>query len=422
MRLVTTCLIALLIALAVTARVDAVVTVGPGSNFTWDGFNGPVVPSGVVPNNLALTANGSTAFARDVLTPPHTIAGLNNGVYGNSNSWIGATSQNIDVYNDASLILNTGFAGIALPAMTNIGSFAFGRSNLGNEFADRTIGNYYVQTTTLASPNATTPDSAWNTIGSINISTANFGDTYRHKFFLTSPLSATGVRVVVPGVGWNGVTGTAIDEIELYSESSGPRFSLLETGGTAGPNNLATRPGATAFAKDVIPGFPDRHRIDNLNDGLYGNWESWIGNSTPSFAGIDLGAPQTINAIAFGRDNGDDNPVENQQFVDRWAGTYTLQYTTVASPDQTTPDAAWVTINTLLYDNSFPDSTPYLRHLWGFQDISGVTGVRVITNPRSIAIDELEVYFLPTVIPEPGAWAIWLLGTFGGFLARRRRR
>jgi hypothetical protein len=643
MRLATTCLIALLFGLGVTAQVEAVVTVLPGSNFTWDGINGPLVPSGVVPNNLALAANGSTAFARDALVLPHTIAGLNNGVYGNSNSWIGATSQNIDVYNNGSLVLNTGFAGIALPAAANIGSFAFGRSNLGNEYADRTIGNYYVQTTQVASPNASTPDSAWTTIGSVNISTASFGDTYRHEFTLDAPVAATGMRVVVPGVGWSGLTGTCIDEIELYAgtppvpmtglsswlaadrgvvtdgggnvttwtDQSGSghnavpgaapslvlnalagkpvvRFSnehlnihdtvslgmqnsdyemfvvarsgssaiqfltaashtagvghyelhlngaagarfipsgwadpsraadigapgaytngqphlfnarvegdtgiirvggidsadtvssarsasgqwltlgvrgnatyplagdiaevliynqpltgaervqvekylsrrwqmhytaddfyMAETGGSLVPWNVAAQSqGGVAFAKDVIPGYPTIHAIPHLNDETYGNSNSWIAGSANSFAGVAFDGPYSIDAIAFGRDNGG----EATQYVDRYLGAYSLQYTRVPDPNDFTSDLDWIDIATLVYDGVFPDTTGYLRHLYRFDTIHGVTGVRILTSANGICIDEFEVNAVP--IPEPVTLAIWLLGALGLLLVRRRR-
>ena len=66
--------------------------------------------------------------------------------------------------------------------------------------------------------------------------------------------------------------------------------------------NLARRPGVKAIAKDVLPGYP-AHTIGHLNDGVYGNGDSWIGNSVDSWAGLDLGPRTRLTAFALGRDN-----------------------------------------------------------------------------------------------------------------------
>ena len=189
---------------------NAATTVGPGSQFTFDGVDGPLVPGGVVPDNLAHVSNGATAFAIDVgHSPPHAISGLNNGVYGNPDSWIGIATRDIDV--GGGNIVNTTFAGVdfAGTGPHRIASFAFGRSNLGDEFDDRTTGTYFVQLTLTADPDINTADGDWTTIGSIDISSNAFGDTYRHEYTMNSPLDATGIRIVTPG------SGTAIDEIEV---------------------------------------------------------------------------------------------------------------------------------------------------------------------------------------------------------------
>ena len=188
---------------------NAAVTVLEGSSFTWDGNDGPLVESGDVPANLGLSA---TPFAIDVgHNPPHAIPGLNDGIYGNSNSWIGVTTRPIDLNNDGTTDVDTTFAGLNFlgEAPHLITAFAFGRSNLGDEFADRTQGTYHVQVTTTPNPNVDTADADWSTIGSVEISTNDFGDTYRHLYNLDSPVSATGLRILTPG------GGTAIDEIEV---------------------------------------------------------------------------------------------------------------------------------------------------------------------------------------------------------------
>tara|TARA_B110000116_G_C16785947_1_gene560885 strand:+ start:1762 stop:2199 length:438 start_codon:yes stop_codon:yes gene_type:complete len=79
---------------------------------------------------------------------------------------------------------------------------------------------------------------------------------------------------------------------------------LVEESGDFAPDNLALT--GTAFALDLINNgaFRPSHDIPNLNDGIYGNGNSWIGNSLNSFCGINLGTTEmTISSIAFGRDN-----------------------------------------------------------------------------------------------------------------------
>jgi len=199
--------------------------------------------------------------------------------------------------------------------------------------------------------------------------------------------SLAGPYLIDAGPLVQGVNVLAV-EVHQADEASLPGVTLIETGNGGGvPDNLALQShGALAFAKDALPGYPI-HQIPHVNDGLYGNSNSWINNSAGSFAGVAFDQAHAIDRIAFGRDNGG----EATQYTDRW-GTYTLQYTTVASPDAATPDAAWHDIDTLAYGGGFPDATPWLRHLWGFNPIEGVTGVRVMTHENGICLDEIEVY------------------------------
>ena len=192
------------------APANAATTVLPGSQFTFDGVDGPLVPSAIVPDNLALATNGSVPFAIDAgHGPTHSIAGLNNGLYGNNASWIGHTGRDIDI--GGGEIVHTAIAGIDFAGSDahRIQSFAFGRSNKGDEFADRTTGDYHIQLTTTPDPDLNTSDGDWNTIGTINIDSNDFPNTYRHEYTLNSPQDATGIRIVGP-------YGVAIDEIEVY--------------------------------------------------------------------------------------------------------------------------------------------------------------------------------------------------------------
>ncbi|MDP3849652.1 MAG: HYR domain-containing protein [Luteolibacter sp.] len=262
----------------------------------------------------------------------------------------------------------------------------------------------------LASNDPTTPNYAISLNGS-GVDTEPPVITSAPLDFSVLASSASGVRVIFPAA-------TATDNLALpvtlsYSHASGSLFPLgstlvtttatdaagntdtatftitvtsttlppdVPTGGSV-PNNLAL--GKTAFAKDVVGVAP--HTIAKVNDGIYGNPNSWIANSLDSYVGINLGAtPRPINRIAFGRDN---NGLQSS----RATGTYTLQFTTTPNPDATTPDGAWQTIATLLYPNDV--TNPILRNLFAFATVNA-TGIRLKTlgDIFPIGIDELELY------------------------------
>ena len=73
------------------------------------------------------------------------------------------------------------------------------------------------------------------------------------------------------------------------------------------PVNLANAQGAIPFtSSDLGPllGIPF-HVAANINDGFYGNANSWIGGNTPTpYAAIRLNGLATLSSFAFGRDNG----------------------------------------------------------------------------------------------------------------------
>lgn len=205
------------------------------------------------------------------------------------------------------------------------------------------------------------------------------------------------------------------------------------------PDNLALASnGATAFADNNSSLGVEQslaiHFVSDLNDGVYGNADSWISDSAPAqFGGVRFAAPQAITSIAFGRDNGRDgangDTGTNGQLEDRWQGIYTLQFTTVTSPDENTPAAAWTTIGTLDFvsaDDTVLGGgfTPWFRHRFEFN--SGgqpivATGVRILVpaggGAGGTALDEIEVYGAP--VPEPAMLAALGLGALA--LLRRRK-
>ncbi len=155
-------------------------------------------------------AREGTAFAFNVIAggsnPNHQIAHLNDGLYGNSSSWIGAPG-------------GLSFAGVAWGSTRRIDSIAFGRDNTG-QFTDRVNGIQTLQYTNVANPG----ESDWNTVGSLKYNEGVFtspgsgifatvpnprSPSLRHRYFF-DPVDATAIRIITSD-------GTTIDEIEVYS-------------------------------------------------------------------------------------------------------------------------------------------------------------------------------------------------------------
>ncbi|MBN1912328.1 MAG: PEP-CTERM sorting domain-containing protein [Pirellulales bacterium] len=206
--------------------------------------------------------------------------------------------------------------------------------------------------------------------------------------------------------------------------ASGGGLTLIAEGGSmVEADNLAlASKGAVAFGTTPYPNAS--HTIAHANDGLYGNSYSWVAYehdaSGKSFIGVDLNGTFDIDSVAFGSANIEDIAVN--EYADRWATTffyeegydseYTLQYTTVANPDETTPDEDWVTIGTIDYivPGGPNFERPALRHVFTFDEVTEATGVRLVcpfaynevsntVDPEALPdrwraqrVDELEVY------------------------------
>jgi hypothetical protein len=185
-----------LLAMALLAPVKAGVVLS-GGGLTLEAEGGTAFPY-----NLAA---GKTAFANDVIGPPHSIAAVNDGNYGNNSSWIAASGN--------------GFVGISLGSIpTAIHKIAFGRDNLGLA-PDRALGTYTLQFTTVADPDAATPDASWTTIGTLDYQSAggaNFANPHLRHVFSFDPVMATGIRLkTVTSSDYIG-----IDELEISAPSA----------------------------------------------------------------------------------------------------------------------------------------------------------------------------------------------------------
>ena len=97
----------------------------------------------------------------------------------------------------------------------------------------RWIGTYTLQFTTVANPDANTPDNDWTTVAVFDYTGeedqevgGGFTPWLRHQYAVSTgagdPIAATGVRIVVSD------HGIAIDELELYGAEAPPQGPRLE--------------------------------------------------------------------------------------------------------------------------------------------------------------------------------------------------
>ena len=199
------------------------------------------------------------------------------------------------------------------------------------------------------------------------------------------------------------------------------------------PNNIAlSGQGSAAFASSQ---YGSGHLTTQANDGVYGNSRSWLSNlsGTEAYVGIVLPTAQSLSSIAWGRDNGrnstatptgggDSANATAGQFIDRTAGTYTLQFTTAASPGTSTLAADWTTLGTIALPIAAAGSfSPWFRHEYDIRTsaggpIAGVTGVRFLVNPANV-VDEIEIYRAAYWTAGSAAWSAtdaWQTANSGG--------
>jgi hypothetical protein len=228
-------------------------------------------------------------------------------------------------------------------------------------------------------------------------------------------LTAAGLQAASPRV-----VITPADGFTITWDGNNGGFSSPDSG--AGPSNnvaLASN-GAIPIGSSELAYQGTRHFITNINDGLYGNEKSWIsangigGNSDPDpWIGVAFANTVLMTNIAWGRDNGDNNATTDPgcggTCVDRAIGTYTLQYTTVPTPDASTietgdPATGWASIGTVQYLPGAEDAnfTSYLRHRFEVAEggnAIAATALRIKVSDGGMDIDEIEVNPLPDPVP-----------------------
>ena len=97
-----------------------------------------------------------------------------------------------------------------------------------------------------------------------------------------------------------------LDELEIFTANPEPR------------NVALARAGGKVTASGTLPGY-GIHKLEHINDGVYGNGRSWISNEAgKGWVVIELPAVENINKVVWGRDR-------ESKFIDRLVTEYKIE-------------------------------------------------------------------------------------------------
>jgi formylglycine-generating enzyme required for sulfatase activity len=279
--------------------------------------------------NLASSSGGAKATASSCLEghPEHAVAHLNDGRFGNTYSWISREAA--------------GWAQIELPKPTLVNRVVFSRDRTG-AYGDRMPMAFEVQ--------VSGDGASWRTVKAV-------GNTYvpvleRMLLLPNRPIAldlpAQEAKYVRLAIRQTNGGEACVDEIEVY--------------GLDGKTNLAlASAGAKASASSCLAGFAI-HRVEHLNDGKYTNDRSWIAESGPAWAQIELPRTAAVGRVVFSRDRGG-------AFRDRLATDFEVQLSLDGQQWNTTKKVA--ALEGLRLDEPAPGETP---QDWAYRISTALSG------------------------------------------------
>ena len=302
--------------------------------------------------NLALAERGAKATASSCMpsNPKHLIEHLNDGLYGNENSWIPAGGAE-------------DWAQIELAEPAKVAQVVFSRDRK-RQYADRVPISVEVR--------LSADGKQWKTVKELSGKAAEV---------VVRRWNSSGFAGAVPGAPpppklSRGQVVTPADAEPITI----PKQDELEFA------NLALGPKAKAAASSAMTGYPI-HKIAHLNDGLAGNEHSWISQSDPSWAEIDLGDVYWVYKVALGSDS-------SRQYADRGLTQFTILAADKYDKDSKAP--SWQPV----YKNSTA-APVHVRTEFKFKPVRA-RWVRIAVDATSggeARIDELEVYGQKDAIP-----------------------
>ena len=307
---------------------------------------GPEVPG----KNLANAVDGAKAIASDCIVgyAIHRTEHINDGYYGNDHSWVATETD------------HKPFIRIELAEPAKIDTVIFSR--------DR-YANYQDRLPATVSISVSEDGKKFTGVEKI---------AFEKKPSKVVPIrmSSTWANVPLPPnvpQPQEEVTGSSNDAMPIRLPKNWPVDDL-------GFENLALAKGAIARASSCIAGHAI-HRVEHLNDGLFGNDHSWVAERNPCWAEIDLGDVYTVYNVAFGSDS-------SGKFQDRGTSLYSILVATEYDADSHA--ACWTkvapgkTVPNIQYRTEFKFPPRPARY------------VRIVIDQTSYnaaaRIDELEVF------------------------------
>jgi hypothetical protein len=246
-----------------------------------------IFTTGENPRNLALAAAGAKATASGTYPGVdfHKLEHLNDGKYGNEHSWISKEQ-------------GTGWVQIEFPEPQRIDRIVWGRDRDG-KFTDRLPTSYAIEAGKKSANGI-----IWKRVaGGPPLRPAVHPRQNVERFV---PVEAKFLRFTISET--SGLE-PCLDELEIYSAGETPRNVALAS------------TGARATASSVYPNSPI-HKLEHLNDGLYGNDHSWISSETgKGWVQIEFFEKISINKVVWGRDR-------QEKFADRLATNYKIEIAT----------------------------------------------------------------------------------------------
>ncbi len=222
--------------------------------------------------NLALATAGAKATASSCLDgyAIHKIEHLNDGLFGNSRSWISAAES--------------GWAQIELPETATVNRVVFSRDREGR-YQDRVPAAFEIQISTNGVE--------WHAVKRVVANNVVVPETKHllpnRPIELDFPAQeARYVRLVIDKT--NTGSTPCVDELEVFGADSKENLAAADAG-------------ATPTASSCLEGHAI-HRIEHLNDGEYTNARSWIADSVSGWAQVELPRPAAVGRVVFSRDRG----------------------------------------------------------------------------------------------------------------------
>lgn len=260
--------------------------------------------------NLALASKGARASASSCLPgyDIHKIEHLNDGRYGNKNSWIAAGQRDE-------------WAEIELPQSVRVNRVVFSRDREGR-YRDRIPVGFEVR--------LSTDGRDWRVVKKVEAVGIVVAETRlilpnRPVVLDFPPRKARFVRLAIE----KGAGQPCVDELEVYGNDLKTNLALASRG---------ARPSASSCLEGHAA-----HKIEHLNDGLYGNAHSWIAAEDKGWAQITLPEAAEVRRAIFSRDR---------------EGTYKdhlpLEFEIRLSPD----GQEWATVKRIVALQNVPTDAP----------------------------------------------------------------